>query len=297
MALLRVLDPLEYHRAHVQRGVRPDGRALLAARKLSVRDASLSSTDGSVLVHLGQTAVLAGVQCDPTTPSEAEPSRGRVVVNLELPASCSPAVAAAHGGVGGGGGGISIGRLDREKAVLVEMLQRTANSGLVDLEALCIAEGTAVWSCYCDLCVLEHDGNLTDAAMMAMMAALASVRLPRVASDEATGALTVQAEAALPVRVVQPLFPFSFGVLAGTLILDPCAEEEALSSTAVTVLLDCRGELRAVHKPGGAPLPDGGLAACVAAARQRLPDLAGALASREAPAEEQNPEEANEAKG
>jgi hypothetical protein len=48
-----------------------------------------------------------------------------VVVNLELLASCSPANAAAQGGVGGGGGGIIIGRSDRDKAVLVEMLQCT----------------------------------------------------------------------------------------------------------------------------------------------------------------------------
>ncbi len=290
MALLRVLDPLEYHRAHVQRGVRPDGRALLAARKLSVRNAALSSTDGSVLVRMGHTAVLAGVQCDPTVPSEAEPSHGRVVVGVDLPAVCSPTIAAAHGGSGGGGGSIS--RLDRDKAVLVELLQRTANGGLVSLESLCIAEGVATWSCYCELCVLEHDGNLLDAAMLAMMAALARVRLPHVTSDEATGALSVQAEAAIPVRVVQPLYPCSFSVLADALVLDPCAEEEALSSTAFTLLLDGMGELRAVHKPGGAPLPDGSLTACVAAARQRLPQLVDALASQVVPGGEQRQEAA-----
>jgi hypothetical protein len=48
-------------------------------------------------------------------------------VNLELLASCSPAIAAAHGGVDGGGGGISIGRSDRGKAVHVEMLAAHVN--------------------------------------------------------------------------------------------------------------------------------------------------------------------------
>lgn len=224
------------------------------------------------MVRMGRTAVIAGVSCEPTMPTEEEPLRGRVVVNLELPAVCSPAAAAAAQGGGGG-------RFEREKAVLVELLQRTASGGLVDLDALCAVAGTAVWSCYCDLYVLEHDGNVADVAMLAMMSALGSVRLPRVSADEATGALTVVEEAALAVQLVRPLFPCSFGVLSGELLLDPSAEEEALLAATFTLLLDATGEVRAVHKPGGAPMPDGGLARCTEAAQQRLPVLKAMLTS------------------
>ena len=100
-------------------------------------------------------------------------ARGRVVVGLDLAAVCSPAASAAA--LGGGGG-----RLEREKAVLVELLQRVAMGGLVDLDTLCAVEGVAVWSLYCDVCVLQHDGNLLDASLLAMMLALSRVRLPSV---------------------------------------------------------------------------------------------------------------------
>lgn len=266
---LRVIDPLEYFGAHLRRGVRPDGRALLSGRRLTMHNASLTSADGSAMLRMGKTTVLAGVQCDLTAPAEAEPSRGRVVIGLELPAICSPAAAAA---LSGGGG-----RLDRDKAVLVELLQRTASGGLLDLDELCAVEGVAVWSCYCDIYVLEHDGNLTDAAMLAMMAALSSLRLPRVALEEASGALTVIEEAAVQVRLAKPLFPCTFGLLGDELVLDPCAEEESLLSSSFTILVDAKGERRAILKPGGAPLPEGTLRTCTDAARRRLPQLLSAV--------------------
>ena len=207
-AALRKIDPLEYFRAHLSRGVRPDGRAPLRGRRPAAHRAPLVATHGSALVRMGRTAVIAGVSCEPTTPTEEEPSRGRIVVSLELPAVCSPAAAAAAQGA-------AAGRFEREKAALVELLQRTASGGLVDLDALCAVAGTAVWSCYCDLYVLEHDGNLADVAMLAMMRALSAVRLPRVAVDEVSAALTVVEEDSLPVELVRPLFPCSFGVLSG----------------------------------------------------------------------------------
>jgi hypothetical protein len=111
------LDPLEYHRAHVQRGV-----------KAGDDGGDASSIDGSVLVHpVDSLQCLLVCNATRRRPRRLEPSRGRVVVNLELLASCSPAIAAAHGGVGGGGGGISIGRSDRDKAVHVEMLAAHVN--------------------------------------------------------------------------------------------------------------------------------------------------------------------------
>ena len=265
---LRVVDPLEYYKSHVSRGVRPDGRALLRGRKPHISLSPITSADGSALLRLGKTTVIAGVQCEPTAPApdESESSRGRIVVSVELPAVCSPVASA-----GASGGGGAAGRLEREKAVLVELLQRTASGGLVDLETLCAVDGHAVWSCYCDVVVLEDDGNLADAALLAMMAALSCVRLPRCALDE--GALTVVEESAMAISLAAPLYPCTFGLLAGEIILDPCAEEEALLSTSLTLMLDSDGEMRTFHKPGGAPLPESAMQACYTAAQQRLPAL------------------------
>ena len=283
---LRVVDPLEYNRAFLTKGVRPDGRALLRGRKAVPHGSPITSAEGSALLRLGETAVLVGVQCEPTAPAEMEPTQGRIVVGVDVAAVSSPASsAAALGGFGGGGGG---GRLEREKAVLVEFLQRVASGGLIDLNSLCAVEGVAVWSLYCDVCVLQHDGNLLDASLMAMMLALSRVKLPSVkvagsgdAGTEATAAgsddggpgLVVVAEEAIPVVLSAPLYPISFGLIADVMVCDPNADEEALISTSLTLLLDGKGEMVVTHKPGGAPLPEGSMEACLEAARRRLPAL------------------------
>lgn len=77
----------------------------------------------------------------------------------------------------------------------------------------------------------------------------------------------------MAISLAAPLYPCTFGLLAGEIILDPCAEEEALLSTSLTLMLDSDGEMRTFHKPGGAPLPESAMQACYTAAQQRLPAL------------------------
>jgi exosome complex RNA-binding protein Rrp42 (RNase PH superfamily) len=216
---------------------------------------------------------MVGVGAEPTKPSEIEGGKGRIVVGVDIAAVCSPAAAA----------------YERDKAALVELLQRAASDGLVDLERLCAVDGVAVWSLYCDVCVLEHDGNLADASLLALMIALSRVRLPSVRLEkaaegegeggEASGGgeggprLVVVEEESLRLDLHRPLYPISFGSLASHLILDPNASEESLTSATITLLLDGEGKMRSLHQPGGAPLPPDTLDACLQAARKRLPHL------------------------
>ena len=144
-------------------------------------------------------------------------------------------------------------------------------------DALCIAEGKAVWTAYVDLYVLEHDGNLADAAVLALARALGDTRLPRVTVEAEGGALVVAEEAALPLPLGPAPLAVSFGVLDGQLLLDPTREEESLVSTGFTVLVDADAAFAGLHKPGGAPLDDDLLARATQAARERAPQLRAAL--------------------
>ena len=222
------------------------------------------------MLKLGRTMVLAGVQLEATPPSEGEPSSGRVVVGLEV-----AAVASAGDDTSTAGGG---GRSEREHAALLELLQGTAAT-LVPPDALCIAEGKAVWTAYVDLYVLEHDCNLADAAVLALARALGDTRLPRVTVEAEGGALVVAEEAALPLPLGPAPLAVSFGVLDGQLLLDPTREEESLVSTGFTVLVDADAAFAGLHKPGGAPLDDDLLARATQAARERAPQLRAALAA------------------
>ncbi len=53
-------------------------------------------------------------------------------------------------------------------------------SRAIDTEALCIVAGVKVWSVRVDIHVLDHGGNLTDAASLATVAALLHFRRPDV---------------------------------------------------------------------------------------------------------------------
>ena len=55
---------------------------------------------------------------------------------------------------------------------------------VVDLGSLAIARGRAAWVAYLDLYVLDADGALYDAALLAALAALSALRLPHVDVDE-----------------------------------------------------------------------------------------------------------------
>jgi len=265
-ALWRSVQPLEYHTKFLAEGVRPDGRGPLKPRRVDVQGGVLAHAQGSARVRLGSTVVLAGAQCEPTAPTEAGPTQGRIIVSLDLAGVCSPVAAARSGS-----------RNEREHAVLLELLQRTASGDLVDLESLCAVEKRAVWTCYLDLLVLEHDGNLTDACLLAMTRALAELRLPCVQWEEAQEALVESEAASVQVELRRPLVSCSFGVLGGHLLMDPSSDEEALLSCAFTVLVDEQGEFRGLHKPGGTPLTSELRDRAVAAALQRVATFAALL--------------------
>ena len=60
----RKVHPVQYHLQYLNQGVRPDGRGLLRARKTLVSAHAASSADGSAMVRLGHTLVIAGVQVE-----------------------------------------------------------------------------------------------------------------------------------------------------------------------------------------------------------------------------------------
>jgi len=128
--------------------------------------------------------------------------------------------------------------------------------------------------------VLEHDGNLTDACLLAMACALADTNLPTVqmGGEESDSFVSVEGDATARLALERPVFGITFGVLAGHLLVDPTADEEALLANSFTVLLDTAGTFCGLHKPGGAPLPDGVRQQSIEAAQERLPRLAALLA-------------------
>ena len=58
-------------------------------------------------------------------------------------------------------------------------------SGCLDLKKLIISSGRACWIAYLDMYILDADGSVLDACMLAAVAALSGLTsLPQIAVDE-----------------------------------------------------------------------------------------------------------------
>merc|ERR1719278_167066 len=145
-------------------GRRLDGRGWMDTKDLSV---SFGSDWGSCQVTLGKTRVLAQVSATVTEPRLSRPNEGVLLVNVELSPIAAPKFEA--------------GRMSDEGVEINRTLERCLKeSRCLDLESLCIVSEEKVWSIRLDIQILNHCGNLADAASIAGLAALCHARRPDV---------------------------------------------------------------------------------------------------------------------
>lgn len=163
---------------------------------------------------------------------------------------------------------------------------------MFNLDSLCIQEDASVWVLYADVVCLDYDGNVVDAALLALTTALKNLELPEthVGDDGTVFIVARDDESPAPVKLSVKHTPAScsFGVLDGKLLADPTASEEALldggGGALTTVVYNDQGQLCGVYKPGGGELSDTGLEHCMAMAKARAA-VCTRLASEAAKAE------------
>ncbi|KAG7269973.1 hypothetical protein CRUP_021828 [Coryphaenoides rupestris] len=125
------------------------------------------------------------------------------------------------------------------------------SSEVVNPEDLCIERGKLCWVLYCDLMCLDYDGNLLDACIIALLAALKNTQLPEVTVNPETSLPEVNLQNRTPLQVHRHPVGSSFCVFDDSvLIVDPTAEEERLSTAQLTVVTDEEDRLCSLHKPG-----------------------------------------------
>merc|ERR1712179_455001 len=164
------------------------------------------------------------------------------------------------------------------------------NSGCLNPEDLCLVPGKLAWVLYLDLVCLNHDGNVYDAALKALVAALKNLRVPKVTTevedeDEKDGELkiTVDPETRSPLQLGPLPYSCTLAILDGggedgqgdQLLMDPTWEEETFASSSVTVVLTpkvCGDEdfdVCHVFKPGGSPVSRETLSKCTSLAKKQ----------------------------
>jgi exosome complex component RRP43 len=104
---------------------------------------------------------------------------------------------------------------------------------------------------YCDLICLDDDGSVLDVAVLSLMTALKSLKLPKVEYEKDTKVIKVDDKIKIPLKLKCLPISSTFALFENEYLLaNPTADEENISDSLVTIST-CNGEFNYVYKPGG----------------------------------------------
>lgn len=125
------------------------------------------------------------------------------------------------------------------------------SSECIDLSDLCVEKGKLCWVLYCDLVCLDDDGSVLDVASIALVAALKSLKLPKVDYESDTKSIKVDVKVKTPLNIKSlPITSTFITFEQKHLLSDPTADEERISDTTVTISTS-EGKINYVYQPGG----------------------------------------------
>jgi exosome complex component RRP42 len=225
----------------IAKGKRIDDRAMLDYRPLTITLGVIDKANGSAQVYLGKTKVLAGIKVETGTPFPDTPDEGILTVNAEFVPFASPTFEA--------------GPPDESSIELARVVDRgVRESKAIDLSKLCIEPGKKVFMVFVDIYVLDHDGNLIDAAAMAALGALVDAKMHKF--DVKNGE-PVFKDDIMPVPVRNHPIAITSAKIDGSVVIDPCLEEEHVLTCRLTVTTDKNDNVVAMQKGGlGTFTPD-----------------------------------------
>ncbi|PWN53304.1 hypothetical protein IE53DRAFT_384236 [Violaceomyces palustris] len=219
------LHPTTFLRRFLDSGIREDGRQLTTFRSTSISVGGIATADGSCLVRMGSTTVIAAIKAEIAQPHLARPQEGYVIPNVELSPISS--------------GRFKPGPPTDEAQVLTDTLLTFLNSsGALPRKSLCIKPGHSAWCLYVDVTCLSYDGNVIDAAVLASLGALRNTRLPRVWYDEDSSQTLCSSEDSekAPLALLNAPLLASFGIFEQThLLADPAAFESVLLDSHISI--------------------------------------------------------------
>jgi len=218
----------------ILKGKRIDERGPLDYRPLTIMLGTVEKANGSAYVYLGKTKVLAGVKIQTGTPFEDTPNEGILTVNAEFTPIAYPT--------------FETGPPDENSIELARVVDRgIRESKAIDMQKLCIEPGKKVFVVFVDIYILDHDGNLIDAAGMAALGALVNAMMQEY--DVKNGEVRYKdSKVALP--MLNYPVPITSVKVGNTIVVDPCLEEEQVMSCRLTVTTDKNDNVCAMQKGG-----------------------------------------------
>ncbi len=206
-------------------GIRTDGRKPEEVRQMEIQAGYIPRAQGSALVKLGNTRIIAGIKIETGEPFPDTPDRGVMTTNVELLPMAFPTFEA--------------GPPNETSIEIARVVDRgIRESKMIDLENLVIEAGKKVWIVFIDIDVIDYDGNLIDACSYGVLAALKSAVVP--------GSKEGGKDFKLPVKNTP--VAVTMVKIGDTLVCDPNLEEEQLGSVRLTVSTSEDGHIRAMQK-------------------------------------------------
>lgn len=254
----------EFLKSHIVKwfgkGKRYDGRALDEFRPVVVEYGVTKNAEGSARVRIGDTEVIAGVKLSVEKPYPDTPKDGNLMVGAELLPLSSPDYEA--------------GPPNQESIEVARVVDRGLREAkAIDTKKLCLIEGEKVWMVAIDICTINSDGNLLDAAALAAVAAVQDARFPEY--DGKAVSYKKLTDKKLPVTRM----PLSVTVMkiGDYLFVDPSIEEEKVVDSRLTVAMTQDGKICAMQKGGDAPVTIDDIGRMIELATVKAGELSGKL--------------------
>ena len=213
-------------------GKRIDGRALDQPRELKIETGVIPKANGSAMVTLGNTQVLAGVKIATGIPFPDTPDKGILMVNGEILPMASPYA--------------EPGPPSEEAIELARVVDRgVRESEMINLGKLSLIPGKTVIAVFVDCNIMNVDGNLFDATSYAVVAALRTAKMKKyVIKDDKVEAT----DELVPVPVGRTPVSVTLARIGDRLVVDPNTEEEASMDMRITITTDDDGSICASQK-------------------------------------------------
>ncbi|KAE8630486.1 hypothetical protein XENTR_v10000838 [Xenopus tropicalis] len=217
---------------------RLDGRQTYDYRNIKI---TFGTDYGCCIVELGKTRVLCQVSSEIVTPKMNRPTEGILFFDLAISPMAFP--------------GFEMGRNSELSVKLNRLLERCLrNSKCIDTESLCVAAGEKVWQIRVDLHLLNHEGNIIDAASIAAIAGLCHFRRPDVSvQGEEVTVYTPEERDPVPLSIhhMPICVSFAFFQQGIYLLVDPSEREERVMDGLLVISMNKHREICTIQSSGG----------------------------------------------
>jgi len=218
----------DYLKELISSGLRSHDRGNFDYREIRIKSDVIKTAEGSADVSIGDTRVLVGIKLDVDEPMPDKPDEGNLITSAELLPLASP--------------DFEPGPPNPESIELARVVDRALRSAeAIDMKSLFIEENK-VWSVFVDIYVLNYDGNLFDASLLAAMTALMKTKKPIYKDNK-----VIRENLNEYLKVNNIVVSTTFAKIGDILILDPTGEEESIMNARYTIAND-GNNIRAIQK-------------------------------------------------